>query len=275
LIPTKNKVYEARALSIRQKDPRTKYVWLVVERNEGSRFEKQLERMSEYSSEIDIIIIDGDSTDGTCESILKGNYAVSELIISKAKHGFSTDLQIGMLYAMKKGYSGVITSDGNGKDSVEDIKKFIELLDSGIDFIQGSRFLKAGNHANTPLLRYLGIRFVSSPFTSIVAKVKITDSTNGFRGYSMRLLKDPKLQLAQRMFAGYSLVSYVPFFVGKNKLKFAEIAVRRDYPKTGLTPTKIVSPSQWLQIFLDLFRAAFENYAYYDRHDWLNIIDGK
>jgi hypothetical protein len=77
----------------------------------------------------------------------------------------------------------------------------------------------------------------------------------------------------QKFFRGYSLVSFIPFFVGRNKFNFTEISVRRDYPSTGATPTKIVSPTQWLQIFLDLFRATFETYPRHRENDWLRFIE--
>lgn len=260
-----------KVIKLRKSNKKGKYAWLIVERNEGVRLVNQLRKMCEYKQELDIVVVDGNSSDDTLELLQGGSIDISTLIISKAGMGFSTDLQIGLIYAVNAGYEGVITSDGNGKDSVEDVHKFVALLDEGIDFIQGSRFLESGKHSNTPFLRYLGIRFVSSPYTSLIARIKITDSTNGFRGYSKRLIEHDQLELNQRYFPGYALVSFVPFFVGRNKLKFAEISVRRDYPATGATPTKIVSPFQWLQIFLDLFRATFETFRNHRVGDWLKI----
>ena len=252
---------------------RNRYAWLVIERNEGIRLTKQLEKMCQYKEKIDIIVVDGGSTDGTTETLAKGDIGITDLLVSRARAGFSTDLQIGLLYVTEKGYLGAITSDGNGKDSVRDIEKFMKLLDEGVDFIQGSRFLQRGNHSNTPFLRYLGIRFVSSPYTSFIAKIRITDSTNGFRGYSRKLILDERLNLKMRFFGGYSLVSYIPFFTGKNKLNFAEASVRRDYPESGATPTKIVSVAQWLQIFFDLFRGTLESYPERKERAWLNFIE--
>lgn len=262
-----------RVIKIKKSNQKNRYAWVVVERNEGTRLINQLQKMCKYNQGLDILVVDGNSNDDTHELLLGGSIDISTLIVSKAGLGFSTDLQIGLLYAAKEGYSGVITSDGNGKDSVEDVQKFIKILDDGADFIQGSRFLESGKHANTPFLRYLGIRFVSSPYTSLVAGIKITDSTNGFRAYSKRLIESDDLRLNQRYFRGYALVSFIPFFVGRNNMNFVEIAVRRDYPANGATPTKIVSPYQWLQIFLDLFRATFETYPNHEVSDWLKFSE--
>ena len=258
-------------IQVSKSERKSKYAWLIVERNEGTRLINQLQKMCKYKQDLDIIVVDGNSGDDTHQLLQGGAIDISTLIISEAGMGFSTDLQIGLIYAVNAGYAGVITCDGNGKDSVEDVHKFVELLDQGFDFIQGSRFLESGKHSNTPILRYLGIRFVSSPYTSFIARIKITDSTNGFRAYSKSVIEHNQLKLNQRYYRGYALVSYIPFLVGRNKLKFAEISVRRDYPESGAIPTKIVSPFQWLQIFLDLFRATFETYPNHRVSDWLEF----
>jgi len=260
-------------IKVRKSGKKSKYAWLIVERNEGIRLISQLQKMCKHKQDLDIIVVDGNSGDDTHELLQAGSIDISTLIISKVGMGFSTDLQIGLIYAVNAGYAGVITCDGNGKDSVEDVRKFVQRLDEGFDFIQGSRFLESGKHSNTPILRYLGIRFVSSPYTSFIARIKITDSTNGFRAYSKKLIEHDQLNLNQRYYRGYALVSFIPFLVGREKLKFAEVSVRRDYPDSGVIPTKIVSPIQWLQIFLDLLRATFETYPNHQVSNWLEILE--
>ena len=45
-------------------------------------------------------------------------------------------------FALDEGYNEIVTADGNRKDSVESICKFIEKLDLGYDVIQGSRLCR-------------------------------------------------------------------------------------------------------------------------------------
>ena len=52
----------------------------------------------------------------------------------------SAQLRMAYDYALKMGYKGLVTIDGNNKDSVESIYEFIDLLKKGYDFVQGSRF---------------------------------------------------------------------------------------------------------------------------------------
>lgn len=243
---------------------RAKYAWIVVVRNEGNTFVNQIKKMSEISSiDLDIIIVDGESTDGSVEVAHLNSLGVNSLLVSRAKQGFSHDLQIGLIYAMRCGYLGVVTVDGNGKDSLESVNQFKLALDQGFDFIQGSRFKKGGGHENTPLLRLFGIRFLAAPITSFFSRQRITDPTNGFRGYSRKLLLNPKLGLGSNLYLGYNLVSYIPICAGKEKLRIKEVPVFRKYPHFGKIPTKIVSPIQWLQIFFDLFRSGFGRFEEY------------
>jgi dolichol-phosphate mannosyltransferase len=243
---------------------KNRYVWLVVVRNEGQTFVNQIEKMSMIKSvDLDIMVIDGGSTDGSVEVGHLKSIGVDSLLVSHAKEGFSHDLQIGLIHAMRRGYVGVVTVDGNGKDSLESVNQFILALEQGFDFIQGSRFKKGGGHENTPFMRLFGIRFLAAPITSFFSKKRITDPTNGFRGYSRNLLLNSKLGLGRNIYLGYNLVSYIPICAGKEKLTMKEIPVFRKYPRFGKVPTKIVSPSQWIQIFFDLFRSGFRKFDEY------------
>ena len=239
-------------------DKRAKYAWITVERNEGELFKAQIEKMAGLLTEkIDIIVVDGGSTDGSVSIEHLRSIGVKSLLISHAKEGFSRDLQIGLIHAIRKGYEGVITVDGNGKDSCERIDQFINCLDAGYDYVQGSRFLPGGGHMNTPFLRLIAIKLFASPFAYIFSGHKVTDPTNGFRGYSKKLLLNAYLGLGENIYHGYNLVSFIPVVAGRERLKIREIPVLRNYPPTGTVPTKIVTCRQWIEIFLDLFRSGY------------------
>ena len=77
----------------------------------------------------------------------------------------------GETMAKLRGYKGVLTIDGNNKDSIEDVHKFIEKLQAGYDFVQGSRFIRGGHAVNTPPVRYAAVRLVHAPLISLVIAV--------------------------------------------------------------------------------------------------------
>lgn len=232
---------EVPVYSIQEFAPkRTKYCVVIHIWNEGDRIRNQLKRMKAKAHEADIIIADGESTDGSTEPSFLKSMGVRTLV-STAEHGLGTAIRMGLHYALKQGYEGVITVDGNGKDGVEAVTEFIEHLDQGYDFVQGSRYMKGGVHKNTPLERHLGLRFVVSPFFFLTTGKYFTDVTNGFRAMSTKFLTDPGLQPFRETFVRFNLQFYFVYRAPKLKMKITEIPVVRTYPDDGSIPSKITN----------------------------------
>jgi dolichol-phosphate mannosyltransferase len=78
-----------------------------------------------------------------------------------------------------------------------------------------------------------------APVISLAARHRYTDTTNGFRAYSRRLLTDPRVQPLRDIFSGYELHYYLAIRAARLGLRVAETPVTRRYPSEGKTPTKI------------------------------------
>lgn len=222
-------------------EKRSDYVVLIPIINEGKRIHKELYRayMNHVSEYADIVICDGGSTDGCTDERKLKKLQVNTLLIKKDEGKQGAQLRMGMYWALERGYKGIITVDGNNKDSIEDVPKFIEKLEQGYDFIQGSRFVKGGRAINTPVIRYLSVRLIHAPVISITARHHFTDTTNAYRAYSARYLKDKRVQPLRDIFVTYELLAYLSVRATQLGYKACEIPVTRAYPKTGKTPTKI------------------------------------
>ena len=221
-------------------EKKSDYCILIPVINEGDRIRKELTvAFNEgISSKADIIICDGCSVDGSLDDeFLKGK-GVNTLLIKKDKGKQSAQLRMGIWFAFQREYKGIITIDGNNKDSIEDVPKFIEKLNQGYDFIQGSRFIKGGKGINTPLMRHVLVKFVHAPIISISAGYWFTDTTNAFRGYSAKYLKDARVLPLRDIFDTYELLAYLSVRASQLGMAVCEIPVRRQYPK-GKIPTKI------------------------------------
>ncbi|MCL1866305.1 MAG: glycosyltransferase family 2 protein, partial [Oscillospiraceae bacterium] len=116
---------------------------------------------------------------------------------------------------------------------------FIQKLDAGFDFVQGSRYVKGGKAVNTPLLRHISVRLIHAPIISLTARKRFTDTTNAFRGYSKKYLTHPQVQPFRDVFVTYEILAYLSVRATQLKLNACEIPVTRTYPKKGKTPTKI------------------------------------
>ncbi len=220
---------------------RTKYCLCIPIINENGRIQKELKRAKNYNIDklIDIIICDGDSKDGsTIKSILK-SLGVNTLLVKKDIGKQGAQLRMGFWWALKRGYKGIITIDGNNKDSIESVSLFIKKLDEGYDFIQGSRYIKGGRGINTPLLRHLSVKYIHAPLISFAAKHWFTDTTNAFRGHSRQYLEHPKVKPFRNIFMTYELLAYLSVRASQLGLKVCEVPITRKYPRGEVVPTKI------------------------------------
>lgn len=219
----------------------SKYCVCIPIINEGNKILGQLERMKANRINLltDIILCDGGSTDGSTNAEILRKLLVNTLLVKKGPGKLSAQLRMGYYWALERGYEGIITIDGNGKDSVESIPAFVQALEQGYDMIQGSRYIAGGKAINTPFIRHLAVKLIHVPIISTVSKFKYTDTTNGFRGYSSRYLLHKDVQPFRNIFMTYELIAYLSVRAPQLELKTIEIPVTRAYPPTGSTPTKI------------------------------------
>ena len=223
-------------------DEKTKdYVVLIPIINEGERIIKELKRAYKYgvSEHADIVICDGGSTDGCTEENALRKLKVNTLLVKQDVGKQGAQLRMGIWWALQRRYEGIITIDGNNKDSIEDVPHFIEKLKEGYGLIQGSRFVKGGKAINTPFIRMLSVRLIHAPIISFTAKHRFSDTTNAFRGYSAQYLRDERVKPLRDIFMTYELLAYLSVRATQLGYKACEIPVTRAYPKSGKTPTKI------------------------------------
>lgn len=218
---------------------KTRYCVGIPVINEGEKFKKQIDDLKKFAKFADILIFDGGSTDGSTDSEFLKKNNVRTLLVLKSLGKQGAQLRMGFAYAIKEGYEGVITIDGNGKDEPEAIPEFIKALDNGFDYVQGSRYIKNGKAINTPLLRFLAIKFVHAPIISFASGHWYTDTTNGFRAYSKKYLLNPAVKPFRNIFVKYELYLYLSIRANQLGFKTKEIPVTRRYPK-GTVPTKIL-----------------------------------
>lgn len=234
-----------------------RHVVVIPVINEGERIRGQLRRIAEAGLSVDVIVADGGSTDGSLDDDFIGAVPVRAVLVKTGPGKLSAQLRMAYSWCLRQGYDGVITIDGNGKDGVDAIADFARLLDEGYDYIQGSRYMKGGVAENTPLERTLANRGIHAPTLSLAGRRWLTDTTNGFRGYSRRYLLDPRVKPFRDVFMRYELLFYLTVRAGQIGLKVTETPVRRSYPENEPTPTKIGGLKGKIDMLGQTFAAAF------------------
>lgn len=229
--------------------------------NEGARIRSLLDRMAALKIDdiADVIIVDGGSTDGSLELAALQAKGVRGLLVKTGPGKLSAQLRCAYAFALDQGYEGIVSIDGNDKDDPEAISRFIGALEEGYDFVQASRFISGGIAENTPKSRDFAIKWIHAPMLSLFSGFHWTDTTQGFRAYSRKMLLDEKISPFRDVFMTYELLAYLSYRAPKIGYRCVELPTIRRYPK-GEVPTKISSFKGNLSVFEILVRACFGAY---------------
>lgn len=182
----------------------------------------------------DYIVINDGSTDNTQKILEENNFNHLTLPVNL---GIGGAMQTGYKYALRNGYDYAIQLDADGQHDPHDLEKLLqEIKKSNHDMIIGSRFVEKSSYKGS-LLRRIGI-FYFYFMIRIMAKVKITDPTSGYRIVNRKIIKE---------FANYYPVDYpeveVLVYLANKDYIIKEIKVEmkeRQGGKSSITPLKSI-----------------------------------
>ncbi len=130
-----------------------------------------------------VIVVDDGSTDATGEIARSAGALV---LIHERNQGKGKALETGLKKAQELLPGAVVILDADGQHMPSEIPQILEPILSGeADMVVGSRYLN-GN-SRVPFLRIVGHRMFNS-LTNHTSGVHLTDSQNGFRAFSGRVL---------------------------------------------------------------------------------------
>jgi len=131
-----------------------------------------------------ILIIDGNSPDGTAEAVAqkKQIYQNIDLITEKEKRGLGLAYLTGMKYAINAlKADAFIEFDGDFQHDPKDLKRLTAELDNGYDYVIGSRYVAGGGiPAEWAWHRKFLSRF-GSLFIKWLLNLPTNDNTSGFK----------------------------------------------------------------------------------------------
>ena len=198
----------------------------------------------------EVLVVDDGSTDGTA-AVARAHAAT---VVSMGRVvGVGAALRAGYRYAVDHGYDVAVVMAGNGKDAPEEIPRLVEPIAEGrADFVQGSRFLRRrADFGPMPAYRRVATR-VHPLLFSLVARRRVTESTNGFRAVHRRVLTDPRLDLSQRWLDQYELEPYLYLRAIRLGYRTVEVPVTKVYPPRVLGQTKMTPIVGWWSILRPL-----------------------
>lgn len=158
--------------------------------NERENITLIVEEILRYAPQVDILIVDDNSPDGTGEvaEALHGRFPNVSALHRTGKLGLGTAYIAGFRYALERDYELVLEMDA---DFSHDPRYLPDLLaeaeHSNADLVIGSRYVRGGGTPNWSPLR----RFISGGgniFARFVLNLPVKDATAGYRCYRREVL---------------------------------------------------------------------------------------
>lgn len=135
--------------------------------------------------DLDYIVINDGSTDGTKELLEKNNINHINLSFNL---GIGGAVQTGYKYALYNNYDIAIQFDGDGQHDAKYIAKLIDGIKQGNDLVLGSRFINNLSTFKSTPTRRIGINFLSF-LIKLCTKKTIKDPTSGFRACNRKVIE--------------------------------------------------------------------------------------
>ena len=198
--------------------------------NEMANIEKLICEIKSIINEIEILIIDDSSPDGTADVVVDLMQTVPglHLIRRKKKGGLGTAYVEGFKFAIERGVEYVITMDA---DFSHDPKYLRALLDSDrkYDVVIASRYIQNRGVVSWPFTRLL-LSIIGNKYIRLITGLPIKDCTSGFKRYRVEVLKCIEfseikanhfafqVEIIFKLFKKGFTLTEVPFvFVGRSK----------------------------------------------------------
>ncbi|MCD6086597.1 MAG: polyprenol monophosphomannose synthase [Candidatus Hydrothermae bacterium] len=223
-----------------------KGVVVVPTYNERENIEELIEKTLSTSPDIDILIVDDNSPDGTgeiAEKIAKENPRV-KVLHRPGKMGLGSAYVEGFKWALKENYDFVMEMDADFSHNPEDIPRFIEKIKE-YDLVIGSRYTDGVSVVNWPISRLL-LSYFANIYARTVTGVPIMDLTGGFKCFRREVLES--INLDTIMSDGYAFQIEMNYRAYKKGFKITEIPIIFIERRAGSSKMskKIVWEAFWL-----------------------------
>jgi dolichol-phosphate mannosyltransferase len=177
----------------------------------------------DLSLNIDILVIDDNSPDGTASvvEVLSKKFSQIKLIKRPAKLGLGSAYIEGFKYALKNNYDYVFEMDADFSHNPDYIPEFLKKIEN-CDVIIGSRYIKGVSVVHWPMTR-LFLSYLANLYTRVLTGLKIHDCTSGFKCFRRGVLQS--LDLDEITSNGYAFQIEVNFLAKRKGFEIREIPI--------------------------------------------------
>ncbi len=194
--------------------------------NEKENIERIIRKVFSLEKEFDVLIVEDNSPDGTADIVRKLMAEFPDRLFMeerKGKLGLGTAYIHGFKWALQREYKFIFEMDADFSHNPDDLLKLYDACSNkGADLSIGSRYIKGVNVVNWPMGRVL-MSYFASYYVRMITRMKIMDTTAGFKCYTRRLLET--IDFSRIKFTGYAFQIEMKYTAWKLGFKITEVPI--------------------------------------------------
>lgn len=163
--------------------------------NEAENVRTVVSRVRTARPEVDVLIVDDDSPDGT--GTIADGLATADarvLVLHRTeKAGLGVAYLAAFAWGLQHGYDVIVEMDADGSHRAQDLGPLLDAVAGGADLALGSRWVRGGRVENWSRHR----RWLSrggNVYARLMLRVPVTDATGGFRAFRAAALTELDLR---------------------------------------------------------------------------------
>ena len=198
-------------------------VMVVPTFNEALNLELIVERLRAAQPDVDILVVDDSSPDGTgaiADRLAAADPQVTVLHRAE-KQGLGAAYLHGFRVALERGYDVIGEMDADGSHQPEELHRLLEALGHA-DLVIGSRWVPGGSIVNWPVRRELLSRG-GNFYTRTLLGIPVRDATAGYRLFRRTTLE--RIHLQQIVSLGYVFQAELAYRTIREGLRVVEVPI--------------------------------------------------
>ena len=229
-----------------------KILVMVPTYNERGNIERLVEETLRFAPEVDLLIIDDNSPDGTGQIADEVHAHLPQVSVlhREGKLGLGTAYLRGFQYALEHGYDLVFEMDADFSHDPKYLPQLVQVAagPDAPDLVIGSRYIAGGETPQWSALR----RFISDAgnhFARMVLGIPVHDCTSGYRCYRTHALAG--LQLDQVRARGYAFQVEMVYAIWRSGRRIREVPIAfvdRQVGRSKMSRAILLEAFRWVLI---------------------------
>jgi dolichol-phosphate mannosyltransferase len=192
--------------------------------NERENLPRLVPSVLEQSPEIDVLIVDDASPDGTgalADEIAERSPGRVHVIHRPGKLGLGTAYVTGFHWALERGYEILFEMDADFSHDPNHLPQFLKHIRQ-FDVVLGSRYLNGVTVVNWPMQRLL-LSYLANAYARLITGIRVTDLTGGYRCYRRRVLEAVDLEAVRS--SGYAFQIEMTYRAARKGFRIGEMPI--------------------------------------------------